>query len=148
MLSESQRSLYCVLKSFSLLYNETCSVVIYFKSYPKLMVIILHRVQSDMLRYEIRSSTWHIISAISVSLQEKDPNNSVELTCDTDGVLFHVFYVSFVCQVMGRTFFTPFMIHTLPMKPLGATAVISWCGDHTTGDGKTSNLPLLPMPEP
>lgn len=34
------------------------------------------------------------------------------------------------------------------MPPLSTTAVISWYGDHTTGDGQTSNLHPLPMPEP
>lgn len=33
------------------------------------------------------------------------------------------------------------------VPPLGTTAAISWL-DHTTGDGQTSNLSPLPMPEP
>lgn len=153
-------------QSLALLYIELFPTVIYAKSQPKLVGNRLHRVQSDMLqndvneflaiessgwtreRYEIRSLTWYVISTISVSVLEKGPNNYVKLShLKTMAFCFTYFYASLICQVVGRIL--SFLLqHTLQVTPLGTAGVISCLGDHIVGDGQTSHLPPLPVPEP
>lgn len=76
LLYENQRSLYCVQ-------NSLCLYII-LKSFLWSFTFKVRQSWwasccADMLRYEIRSFTWQVISIISASVQEKDLNKYVKL---------------------------------------------------------------------